>query len=128
VVFSGARIDLYIAEADDVRVIKGDKQDIGYVSSDLSHEFTEHKIDTAGTVRMFYMTTDGYIDQLGGLETRRFGTARFKKLLAAHHTSPLADQRLHLMAALDLHRGENSQTDDITVAGFSFSDEDSTST
>ncbi len=43
-VFSGARVPLYIANANDVEVIKGDRQSIGYKRSDTDFIFQNHVI------------------------------------------------------------------------------------
>ncbi|MBU1171491.1 MAG: AAA family ATPase [Proteobacteria bacterium] len=118
--FAGARLPLYIMEKGEIKLIKGDRHSLGYVSSDLSYEFTTHKIPNQDLGKSFYMITDGYIDQLGGSPHMRFGSKRFKQLLVKHHTKDFDDQKNILLKELARHQADNPRTDDVTLAGFAF--------
>ncbi len=118
--FSSARIPLYIINNNELTVIKGDKKSIGYVSSDLSHNFKSHEIENPDLKLKFYMTTDGFTDQLGGIKNLRFGTKRFKELITGYHNSPFENQSRVLMNALRKYQGNQERIDDVTVVGFRF--------
>lgn len=116
--FAGAGLPLYVADETGLDVIKGDRQSIGYVSSDTGYAYTTHAVEVNGGSRTFYMVTDGYSDQLGGAKNKRFGSGSFKQLLAESRGKSLEDQAGIFLSALERHKGDNPQTDDVTMAGF----------
>jgi serine phosphatase RsbU (regulator of sigma subunit) len=115
--FSGAKLSLYYANDDELTIIKGDKTSIGYVSSDLDYEFTLHTVDNASD-NHFYMTSDGYIDQIGGERNRRMGSVAFKRLIMDNYKKPFETQRDIFNMAFEKHQGDNTRTDDVIVTGF----------
>jgi DNA-binding response OmpR family regulator len=119
--YAGARIPLFCVYEDEVTVIKGDRQSIGYKKSDLNFDFTNHRIPVQKGMT-FYMSTDGFIDQLGGERNRRFGTARFKELLKQISGKPFETQRDILLEAFTAWQtqGNREILDDVTVVGFGF--------
>jgi serine phosphatase RsbU (regulator of sigma subunit) len=87
------------------------------VSSDTGYTYrlhTLHDLDGAS----YYITTDGFTDQLGGTPTRRFGSKAFLDLIKNHNDKPFDQQKEKLREALARHKGMEPYTDDITVAGF----------
>ena len=118
--FSGAGIPLYEMNGQGLSMIKGDKQSIGYVSSDLDYVYTTHLIEKADQSKTFYLATDGFTDQLGGPDNRRLGSGPFRDIIREIHQSPFDIQKKVLLDTLKAHKGDNHQTDDITVAGFRF--------
>ena len=117
--FAGAKLPLICIHNDEISLIKGDRQNLGYKKSDLSFSFTNH------TIRMedgmyFYMFTDGFVDQLGGKQERRFGSRRFRNLLKGNARFPFEKQRERLLEAFNVYKGENERQDDVTVVGFGF--------
>lgn len=118
--FAASRLSLYIIEEGVLDVIKGDPQSIGYVSSDLFYEFTTHRITHSDQDKTFYMTTDGYLDQLGGDRNKRFGSKRFQQLIQDIHPLDFDKQKDIMIQTITKYRGDNSSTDDVTMAGFSF--------
>lgn len=117
--FAGAKLPLYYLRNSEVNVIKGDRQSIGYKFSDLDSSFTNHTIHIEKGMR-FYMATDGFADQIGEKEKRRFGTRRFKNLLKDIASNPFEQQKDLLIQVFENHRGEYERQDDVTVAGFGF--------
>jgi serine phosphatase RsbU (regulator of sigma subunit) len=85
-----------------------------YFSSDKS--FTNHEIKL-GIGNTFYISTDGFIDQIGGKDNNRFGSKKFKKLLLDIHDRPLFEQNEILEQTLTDWMGEHPQRDDILVIG-----------
>ncbi|AET70747.1 serine phosphatase RsbU, regulator of sigma subunit [Desulfosporosinus orientis DSM 765] len=115
--FAGAKIDLYHKNQAGVNRIKGDRHSIGYLKSDPNQSFEDTKIDLCEG-DSFYITTDGFLDQNGGLKNHSFGRQRFIELMEefSHHNS---DEERHFFeqALLD-YRHEEPQRDDITVLSF----------
>ncbi len=115
--FTGARLSLYVRQNGKIRVIKGDRQSIGYRKSDLSFPYTPHVLALENSTKV-YLSTDGFIDQLGGPRNRRFGTRRFTALLSEIGDRPFPDQKEQLRQAFNTYRNGVEQMDDVTVLGF----------
>jgi len=116
--FAGAKLSLFYVHNHEVNVIAGDKQSIGYRRSDLNFNFSDRTICIEkGTV--VYMASDGFTDQLDGRD-RRFGSRRFRELLKKIAHLPFKKQREILLAAFEVHKGNNQRQDDVTVACFGF--------
>ena len=67
----------------------------------------------------FYLFTDGITDQPGDKKRIRFGTKRMKSLIESHSHLSLGEQYKSYQSALDEHRGEREQVDDMTMVAFS---------
>jgi serine phosphatase RsbU (regulator of sigma subunit) len=67
---------------------------------------------------MIYLFTDGYADQFGGPERKKFKYRRFRHLLLTIHKLPVQEQRLHLIKSMEDWMGSEEQIDDIMVLGF----------
>ncbi len=65
---------------------------------------------------MLYLTTDGYKDQYNDAH-QRFMPKRLRPLLTEIAAKTLEEQPTRLGAAINAHRGEMFQVDDILVLG-----------
>jgi len=65
-----------------------------------------------------YMFTDGYSDQFGGEEDKKYSRRRLKKLLLDIYSLPLETQKDLLKMELKDWQGTNEQIDDIMVLAF----------
>ncbi|MBP9944072.1 MAG: SpoIIE family protein phosphatase, partial [Desulfomicrobium sp.] len=114
--FSGAHIDLFTARDHGIQCFKGDR---GGVNDRKVRNFTCRTLDLEpGTV--FYLVTDGILDQSGGERGLPFGRAGFENWLRTHSGLPLETQEKSLASALEGYRGGYPQRDDITVLAFRF--------
>lgn len=117
-IFAGARLDLHYRDASGaITMIRGDRCDLGYRHSNLDWVFTNHVIEVSPG-QVFYLTTDGLLDQSGGAKGYGFGRQRFQAFLRHHGAQPLALQRAALEQTLAAWQGERMQRDDMTVIGF----------
>lgn len=117
--YSGAYCPLYIISningEPELKEITADMMPVGvHHSSDQS--FTNHEI-RLGIGDTFYISTDGFIDQIGGSENTRFGSKNLKKLLLEIHNQPLFEQKNILERTLNEWMGGHPQRDDILVIG-----------
>ena len=64
-----------------------------------------------------YNSSDGYPDQFGGEDGRKFMSKKFKELLISIHRKPMAEQREILDKTFDDWRGTIEQIDDVIVIG-----------
>jgi serine phosphatase RsbU (regulator of sigma subunit) len=67
-----------------------------------------------------YMFTDGYNDQFGGPDKKKFSRKRLIELLHKTHAQPMDLQKKTLSDTFCTWKGELTQTDDVLVAGFRF--------
>jgi serine phosphatase RsbU (regulator of sigma subunit) len=116
--FAGARNPLYYVEGDEVKIEKGDAISIGREARTKERDFSKKTIHL-DIPRMYYIFSDGFVDQFGGIKGHdKYTAKRFKeKLLEIHHL-PMDAQKQFLFEDLENWRGEEKQTDDIMVIGF----------
>ncbi|MDO9579905.1 MAG: hypothetical protein Q7J06_04985 [Bacteroidales bacterium] len=67
---------------------------------------------------IFYMFSDGYADQFGGSQNRKFMYRRFRYLLLTIHQFSVDDQKSILEENINTWMGNDVQVDDIMVIGF----------
>ncbi len=116
--FSGANNPLYIIRSNELIEIKGDKMPIG-INAVFEKPFTNKHIEIRNNDR-FYLFSDGFPDQFGGPKNKKFKYRPFKQLLLDIHKSNMNDQHSILKETIINWKGDNEQTDDIMVLGFSF--------
>ncbi len=116
--FAGAKNPLiYITKDGELHKIRGDRQSIGGFQYTKQVNFTKHTIEIDSPM-WFYIFSDGYQDQFGGAERRKFMTRNFYDLLHSIHDLPMDEQKRVLEETLETWMGGTSQTDDILVIGF----------
>jgi serine phosphatase RsbU (regulator of sigma subunit) len=94
--------------------IKGDRMPVsaGYTMNNYTmHEFDFLKGD------MIYLFSDGYADQFGGPQGKKFGYRNFKMLLLENSGAHLDDQMRILENSFNEWKGSQNQVDDILVVG-----------
>lgn len=113
--FAGAGIPLYVVRGNTIVEYDAMKTSIGGAKTEgqvyTAHEFGLQKGD------MVYMTTDGYIDQLGGEKGRKYMRKRFKDFLLSIAHLSVEEQQNRLAQDHDLHKGNFPQTDDMLIVG-----------
>ena len=114
--FAGAHIDLFTVCDGHIKTFRGDR---GGINDRKQRNFTQLSLDLEpGCV--FYLVTDGILDQSGGERGLPFGRNGFTAWLQANASLPLDRQEESLTCALNDFRGEKPQRDDITVLAFQF--------
>jgi two-component system sensor histidine kinase ChiS len=64
-----------------------------------------------------YLFTDGYIDQFGGTEGKKFFVKPFKRLLLEIQSLPMNEQKKKLVQVFEEWKKNDVQTDDVLVMG-----------
>ncbi len=115
--FSGAKNPLVYIQNGKMHRIHGDLMSIGGMQKEKERIFVKHTIDiTAPT--WVYLYTDGFQDQFGGKEGRKYMAKNFRDFLFKIHTKPFSEQKKLLEEELRRWRGKKyPQMDDITVIG-----------
>jgi len=120
--FAGAKLPLVYIQNNDICIIKGDRQSIGYKRSrrtDINFDFTNHVIHIKKGIA-FYLFSDGFADQLGGKEEHRFGNKNFYRLLKENAHLPFEKQQEIIIQRFNEYKGDYDNMDDVTVMGFRF--------
>ena len=113
--YSGANNPLVLIRDDELIEYKPDKMPIGaYVKQDIP--FTRKEIELKKH-DVFYMFSDGYVDQFGGPRGRKYMKKRFKEFLHAIHKNPMHEQRRLLSDEMFKWMDGQEQIDDQIVIG-----------
>jgi tetratricopeptide (TPR) repeat protein len=119
--YAGARNHLFIVNEGKGRLVKATQRSIGGRKSKKAGatlpQFLSHRIEL-NKRDWFYLFTDGYMDQFGGAENERFGSAAFLELLENISGETAAIQKQKLKEQLDSWNQDNNQVDDILIVGF----------
>ncbi len=78
-----------LSEKERLFVYRGDRYPIGMTTTDEKKNFTNQIVDIRPG-DMIYMCTDGYADQFGSDEVKKYKSANVKKLLASDMGSSYA--------------------------------------
>ncbi len=113
--YAGAFLPLYHIRNNSLHEIKPDKLIIGM--NPEGEEYHNHEIEIMED-DIFYLFSDGYADQFGGNENKKFMYRRFRYLLLTIHSFPVKDQKAILEDNFRTWIGLNDQVDDIMVIGF----------
>jgi serine phosphatase RsbU (regulator of sigma subunit) len=113
--YSGAFFPLYLIRNKTLSEIKGDKLIIGMNPDGLP--YTDHEYDLKDD-DILYIFSDGYVDQFGGIDNKKFMYRRFRYLLLSIHGFPFDNQKAILDENIRNWMGKNVQVDDMMVIGF----------
>ena len=115
--FVGANRPCYIIRQDTLIEIKGNRFSIGSESVlKLELELTSHIIDLEPG-DCVYIFTDGFCDQFGGNENKKFKKKDFVEILKSIHTKEVEEQKTILDVVFEGWKNNEAQTDDVLVMG-----------
>ncbi len=116
--FAGAKNPLIYVQNNELVHIKGDKTAIGGEQTEQNRVFTKHTIDVQNET-CFYLFSDGYQDQFGGNDSKKFMIRKMKELLFDIHQKEMITQKEILKYEIEIwiNEGTEPQTDDILVIG-----------
>ena len=114
--FAGAYNPLYIVRKGEVFVYKGDRFPIGMTTMDEKKSFTNQIIEIQPG-DMLYMCSDGYADQFGSSEVKKYKSGNVKKLLSEIYHLPVNEQKERLEREIMEWKGDLNQIDDILFIG-----------
>jgi PAS domain S-box-containing protein len=113
--FSSAKRPLITIENGEIKTYDSNKISIG-------DDFVENKFDTTlievGKGQYFYLFSDGFTDQFGGHEYRKFNRKRTLELIQTIYEQDAETQKACVVDAIMKWKGDGAQTDDIIFAGF----------
>jgi serine phosphatase RsbU (regulator of sigma subunit) len=113
--FSGANNPLVFIRNGELTEYKPDKMPIGaYVKQNIPFKRTEIQLQPGDT---FYMFSDGYVDQFGGPDGRKYMKKNFKDYLLSIHHLPFNEQKEILRKEMNSWMEGHEQIDDQIVLG-----------
>ncbi len=113
--FSGAFRPMYLISDGELKVVNGDRMPIGIYNEELL-PFTSKELSFKEN-DLIYLFTDGYVDQIGGLDRKTFKSKKFKELLKEVCHKPMQEQRAILREEHEIWRSGQEQIDDILILG-----------
>jgi serine phosphatase RsbU (regulator of sigma subunit) len=96
----------------ELTIFKGDSMPAGI--SEKQDNFSNYKINLQ-TGDLLYLFTDGFVDQFGGPNDKKFLTKRLKELLLSTAHLPLTNQKEIILNAFEEWKGNSYQVDDVTM-------------
>ena len=115
--FAGANNPLYIISDDELIQIKGDKMPVAIHDNMEPFSLKEYKLKKGDC---FYTFSDGFVDQFGGPNQKKFLSKNFRELLMKIKDEPMVEQGIKLDESFEKWRAEVDQVDDVTVIGIKY--------
>ncbi len=113
--YSGAYNPLYLIRNEKLISLKADRMPIG-IHLIEKESFTNHEIDIQKGDTI-YVFTDGYVDQFGGPDARKFKLLPFKEMLLKIKDQSMDEQKRMLEEQFYAWKGDSEQIDDVLVMG-----------
>jgi ligand-binding sensor domain-containing protein/serine phosphatase RsbU (regulator of sigma subunit) len=117
VTFAGANHFMYHISNGELQEYEGSIFSIGGIygrNRNKSFENVEFNVQAGDCL---YMMSDGYPDQFGGLNNKKFMTVRLQKLLLGCHQKPMHEQHKVLQESFHNWKGVHKQVDDVLIVG-----------
>jgi phosphoserine phosphatase RsbU/P len=112
--YAGAKNPLYLVQDGQMHCVKADLFSVGGLNTDSM--FTLHSLDISKQT-VLYLFSDGFQDQFGGEENKKYMVKNFRKLLFKISHLSMVQQKHLLETELKNWMGQNEQVDDILVMG-----------
>jgi len=114
--YAGAYNPVYVVRKGEVFVYKGDRFPIGMTTMDQEKHFANQNISIQPG-DMIYMCSDGYADQFGSADGKKFKSVNVKRVLSEIWNLPMQEQKERLEKEIMDWKGDLGQVDDILVIG-----------
>jgi len=113
--FAGANNSLYLIRDNEIETYEGNRFAVGLTES--YGKFTKQEISLREN-DILYLFSDGYVDQFGGPEGKKYKYRRFRHMLLNIHKLPFEDQKAILHQKMEEWMGETyEQVDDMLLIG-----------
>lgn len=115
VCYSGAQMNAYYTLNDELMQFQSDRYSIG--GAQISEKYFTNKCVPLKRGNMLYLASDGFQDQFGGPNDKKFMRNRFRCLLNCVQSKSTADQYQIIQDSFREWQGDQIQTDDVMVIG-----------
>jgi len=116
--YAGAYNPLYVIRGKKLIEFKADRMPIGIHAIEESP--FKNNVFKLQSNDQLYIFTDGYIDQFGGPEEKKFKNRRFKKMLLDISSKPMFKQYQILHDTFYEWKDEHDQVDDVLIIGIKY--------
>ncbi len=117
--YAGAHRPLYFMKDGVMDEVKGNKFPIGGGIYKNQTNFTTTKL-ALGKGDSFYFSSDGFPDQFGGPEVRKFGPKKIREIIERVHKNPMEEAAQVFDTEWETWKGDHKQTDDVLLIGIKF--------
>jgi serine phosphatase RsbU (regulator of sigma subunit) len=115
ILYAGAMNPLFYSVNKEIFEIKADKRPI---DGKPNHHFKYQKqVVPYEENTMIYLCSDGFQDQFGGVENRKFMVKRLKNLLGEISENETSEQKQILLKTFENWTNGYKQTDDVLIVG-----------
>ena len=114
--FAGAKNPLYIIYKDEIDIKKGSFFPVGSNQYNTKKQYDLHEINYEKETKV-YLFSDGFQDQFGGEQGKKFMRKRFRELIYGTRVKNMQEQRKILVEEFNEWKKEEDQTDDVLVIG-----------
>jgi PAS domain S-box-containing protein len=111
---SSVNNSVYLLRENEIHVIKGLRYSMASNHSNVDFKTTRVSLQKNDII---YFFSDGYADQFGGIQGKKYGSKRLKEFLRSHGTFPLKEQKDLLEKNFRNWQGSSEQIDDVMVMG-----------
>lgn len=115
--YAGAFNSIYIVSQQGVSELLPDKQPVGTFIEDNIKSF-KNNYRTLQDGDVVYMFTDGYADQFGGPNGKKFKYKNMQAMLQEIHQKDMSDQKDIIKKTINDWKGNLEQIDDMLLLGF----------
>lgn len=112
--WAGANNPLWIVRNNELIELKPTKQTIGKVDNPVN--YTNHTVDLQNN-DCVYVFTDGYADQFGGPNGKKYKYNQLSNLLVQISSLPVTEQLQKLEYSFEAWKGNLEQVDDVCIIG-----------
>jgi serine phosphatase RsbU (regulator of sigma subunit) len=114
--YAGANLPLYYYQDWEVHEVRPSKKPIGgeQLEEERTYELNVIQLKPGDAL---YLYTDGFVDQMGGPEDKRFSKKRFRDLILRTQHESMKTQRALLNLEWKDWKDDREQLDDVTVFG-----------
>ena len=119
ITYSGANNPAVYFNGDNMELILPNRLSIGGFMPGRVKEFDRRVINYQESDRLYFFT-DGFQDQFGGKDDRKYSRKRLLELLQKIQNSPMKKQKEILLEQFATWKKDKSQIDDVTIVGIEF--------
>jgi len=113
--FAGANRPIYLIQGSNIREYTGDRNPVGdYL---IENKIYTNQIINYEPGERLYMFSDGFVDQFGGDQGRKYTYKRFKDFLLGIQGASMEDQEKCVVEEFENWKGTHRQIDDVTLIG-----------
>jgi len=113
--FAGAYNPLYLVRQETLQILPANRMTISFPYGDKDRFQTQTLSLQPGD--QLYLFSDGFADQFGGPQRKKFKYKRFRELLISISGKDMEEQKVHLQEHFLSWKGDEEQYDDVAILG-----------